>query len=198
MEDSLFLLLLIVVGIISGFLNVMAGGGSAISLPLLIFLGLDSPLANGTNRLAIFIQTIASILSFKQEKLFEFKTSLKFAAFALPGAIAGAVLAVKIDSILFQRVLAFFILGILLTVIIPRSKKNRPHSNCQAGTWLVDLPNHDGHRIHRRISPGRHRVFNDWCLEPYTENGFGAHQHAQGVCFFYLYDPCYNNICLDR
>ena len=124
MLDILFLILLIVVGIISGFLNVMAGGGSAISLPLLIFLGLDSPLANGTNRLAIFIQTISSMLSFKQEKYFEFKTSLKLAAFALPGAIAGAILAVKIDGVLFQRVLALFILGILLTVIFPKSKKH--------------------------------------------------------------------------
>ena len=124
MQDIFFLLLLLFVGIVSGFLNVMAGGGSAISLPLLIFLGLDSPLANGTNRLAIFIQTISSMLSFKQEKYFEFKTSLKLAAFARPGAIAGAILAVKIDSVLFQRVLAFFILGILLTVIFPKSNKN--------------------------------------------------------------------------
>jgi len=138
MQDILFLLLLIVVGIISGFLNVMAGGGSAISLPLLIFLGLDSPLANGTNRLAIFIQTIASILSFKQEKLFEFKTSLKIASFALPGAIAGAILAVKIDSLLFQQVLAFFILGILLTVIIPRSNKTTTTQTVKpAHGWLI-------------------------------------------------------------
>ena len=138
MQDILFLLLLMVVGIISGFLNVMAGGGSAISLPLLIFLGLDSPLANGTNRLAIFIQTIASILSFKQEKYFEFKTSLKLAAFALPGAIAGAILAVKIDSVLFQRVLALFILGILLTVIIPRPKNTTTTQTVKpAHGWLI-------------------------------------------------------------
>lgn len=138
MQDILFLLLLVVVGIIAGFLNVMAGGGSAISLPLLIFLGLDSPLANGTNRLAIFIQTIASILSFKQEKFFEFKTSLKLAAFALPGAVAGAVLAVKISSVLFQKVLGLFIFGILLTVIIPRSKKTDPGRTTEpAHGWLI-------------------------------------------------------------
>lgn len=138
MLDILFLLLLIAVGIISGFLNVMAGGGSAISLPLLIFLGLDSPLANGTNRLAILIQTIASIISFKQEKYFEFKTSLKLASFALPGAVAGAILAVKIDSVLFQRVLAFFILGILLTVIVPKSKKTIATQTVKpAHGWLV-------------------------------------------------------------
>lgn len=138
MQDLFFLILLIVVGIISGFLNVMAGGGSAISLPLLIFIGLDSPLANGTNRLAIFIQTIASIISFKQEKFFEFKTSLKLAAFALPGAIAGAVLAVNISNVLFQRVLGIFIFGILLTVIIPQSKKSRTGQATEAAhEWLI-------------------------------------------------------------
>ena len=138
MQDLFFLILLIVVGIISGFLNVMAGGGSVISLPLLIFLGLDSSLANGTNRLAILIQTIASIISFKQEDFFEFKTSLKLAAFALPGAIAGAVLAVNISSILFQKVLGIFIFGILLTVVIPRSKKiNTGQATEAAHGWLI-------------------------------------------------------------
>lgn len=123
MQDIAFCLLLTGVGVIAGFLNVMAGGGSAISLPLLIFLGLDGALANGTNRLAVFIQTIASIVSFRQEKFFEFKASLKLAAFALPGAVAGAVLAVRIGDVLFQRVLAVFIFAILLTVIIPGSKR---------------------------------------------------------------------------
>ena len=45
----------------------MAGGGSAITLPMLIFLGLDSPLANGTNRLAVFIQCIATVISYRRE-----------------------------------------------------------------------------------------------------------------------------------
>lgn len=78
MQDILFLFLLLLVGIVAGFLNVMAGGGSVISLPLLIFLGLDSSLANGTNRLAIFIQTIASMISFKQENVLILKQALNW------------------------------------------------------------------------------------------------------------------------
>ena len=39
-------------GCIAGFLNVMAGGGSLLTLPLLIFMGLPSAVANGTNRVA--------------------------------------------------------------------------------------------------------------------------------------------------
>ena len=106
MFDIPFMLLLFAIGIIAGLLNVMAGGGSTITLPILIFLGLDSPLANGTNRLAVFIQNIAGVLSFRQEKYSDLKTSFKLAAFALPGAIAGAILAVRMDSMLFQRILS--------------------------------------------------------------------------------------------
>jgi uncharacterized membrane protein YfcA len=125
------------VGTVAGFINVMAGGGSSLTLPTLIFLGLDSALANGTNRLAIFIQTISSMISFKQENVSDFRTSLKLAACALPGAIAGAILAVKIDSILFQRILAVFIFGILLTVIIPKAKTGSGPSARFIPEWLI-------------------------------------------------------------
>ena len=52
----LFLLGVYAVGVIAGFLNVMAGGGSLITLPMLIFLGLPAATANGTNRVAILMQ----------------------------------------------------------------------------------------------------------------------------------------------
>ena len=54
-------LLLILVGIITGFINTVAGGGSVIILPVLIlFFGLPAGVANGTNRIGIIIQTIFS------------------------------------------------------------------------------------------------------------------------------------------
>ena len=73
--EYLSILLLFVIGIIAGMLNVMAGGGSALTLPALIFLGLDSALANGTNRVAILLQNISAILSFRQQQFHQFKTS---------------------------------------------------------------------------------------------------------------------------
>jgi uncharacterized membrane protein YfcA len=91
MEQIPLILLLFVVGITAGILNVMAGGGSAITLPMLIFLGLDSPLANGTNRLAVFVQCIATVISFRRENYSDLKTSMRLAACALPGAILAVV-----------------------------------------------------------------------------------------------------------
>jgi hypothetical protein len=137
MEHVPFMLLLYAVGIVAGVLNVMAGGGSAITLPMLIFLGLDSPLANGTNRLAVFIQCLATIISFKGEKYSDFRTSIRLAACALPGAIMGAVVAVKMDSLVFQKVLGIFILVMVATVLFPKSAKNEKRIGETSGGWLI-------------------------------------------------------------
>lgn len=130
--------LLFGIGTLTGFINVMAGGGSSLTLPVLIFLGLESAVANGTNRVAIFLQNLSALLSFRQEHMKEFKTSMKLAAFALPGAITGAIIAVRIDNYLFQKILGFVILGVMLTIIVPR--KNNWHSNNQQSpmhAWLI-------------------------------------------------------------
>jgi len=58
------IVLLFVIGSIAGFINVNAGGGSSLTLPMLIFMGLDGAMANGTNRIAIFIQNIFAVASF--------------------------------------------------------------------------------------------------------------------------------------
>ena len=47
---------LILAGLAGGFINVMAGGGSVITVPVMIFLGIPGPIANGTNRLPIMVQ----------------------------------------------------------------------------------------------------------------------------------------------
>lgn len=137
MENIPLLILLFFVGIAAGVLNVMAGGGSAITLPMLIFLGLDSPLANGTNRLAVFIQCIVTVISFRRERYSDFKTSLRLAACALPGAVLGAVAAVKMDSLLFQKVLGIFILVMVATVLLPKSVKNENRIGETSGGWLI-------------------------------------------------------------
>ena len=53
--------LLFITGIATGFLNVMAGGGSLLSVPVMIFLGVPGTVANATNRIAILPQNIAAL-----------------------------------------------------------------------------------------------------------------------------------------
>ncbi|MCW8811545.1 MAG: sulfite exporter TauE/SafE family protein [Ignavibacteriaceae bacterium] len=111
-------------GIIAGFLNVTAGGGSTLTLPTLIFLGLESSVANGTNRIAILVQNISAVYSFKREKYQNLKASFILSLFTLPGAIAGALLAVKLDDEIFQKILGIIMIGIILSMFIPQKRIN--------------------------------------------------------------------------
>ncbi len=125
--DILQYLLLFTIGIVSGFLNVMAGGGSTLTLPVLIFMGLDSALANGTNRIHIITQNIAAVASFRKQEVHEFQKSLRLTLWTLPGAIAGAILAVNVSDALFQKLLGVVLVGTVFTILIPQ-KPHGPHA----------------------------------------------------------------------
>ena len=139
MPEITSILILFAAGTIAGFINVMAGGGSSITLPILIFLGLDATVANGTNRIAIFIQNISAIKSFKNEEYSEFKISFKMALFALPGAIIGALFAVRISGELFEKILAVVMIGIIISMIVPKKKNNTDNDAEQKTSWAVYL-----------------------------------------------------------
>jgi len=138
MDELLKLLLLFGIGSLAGFINIMAGGGSTITLPTLIFMGLEGSLANGTNRVAIVIQNIFAIVSFRQEKYYKFKTGLKLAAFALPGAIAGAILATSISNELFQKILAYVLIGVIISMLAKKSNQKEPKdSQHHQSSWYI-------------------------------------------------------------
>jgi len=108
--------LVIVVGVAVGIINTIAGSGSLLSLPLLIFLGLDAGMANGTNRVAILMQSITAVGTFKQHRVFTWHESFRFSVPAVLGSIAGALLAVNINTVYLEYtiggllIVMFFIL----------------------------------------------------------------------------------------
>jgi len=122
--DILHLLLLFGVGAIAGFINVNAGGGSSLTLPTLIFLGLDASVANGTNRIGLILQNIFAVTSFRKNKIFKFKTSIFLAVFTLPGAIIGAILATQVSNTLFHRILGGVLILVVISMFFSRSYKN--------------------------------------------------------------------------
>jgi uncharacterized membrane protein YfcA len=123
-------LILFSVGLISGVLNVIAGGGSSLTLPVLIFLGLETADANGTNRIGLIFQNISAILSFEQSRVNDFRSSLLYSLFTLPGAILGALASIRIGDELFQKLLSIILLFIILSMFLNpaqgRQEKSRP------------------------------------------------------------------------
>lgn len=109
--------LVLLVGIAAGFANVMAGGGSLLSIPVLLFFGLPGPVANGTNRIAILAQNLTAVGTFFRFGHSDFRLSLTLSAAALPGAIAGAMVGVELDGEWFDRVVALVMAGVLIIML---------------------------------------------------------------------------------
>jgi len=136
MPEYYEILILFGVGLVAGVINVMAGGGSSLTLPALIFIGLDSAAANGTNRVGILIQSIFGTLSFRREKITGLKLSLRLAVLTLPGAVLGALLAVKVGNVWFERILGLVMIGVIISMLIPRIKYEDTTAEGRS-TWLV-------------------------------------------------------------
>jgi len=125
MEETSFLklALLFAVGVLSGFLNVLAGGGSFLTLPALMFLGLPATVANGTNRIGILLQNVGAIWAFRRAGHFPIRLSLALSVPAIAGSILGARLAVVISDAAFQKALALIMLSVtLLTLWNPKER----------------------------------------------------------------------------
>ncbi|MBT5031405.1 MAG: sulfite exporter TauE/SafE family protein [Proteobacteria bacterium] len=119
------LVVLLFVGCVGGFLNVMAGGGSLLTVPAMIFLGIPGPVANGTNRIAIIIQNIAAVSVFTKKGFANFKLSLSLGIVAVPGAVAGAWVAANLPEQDFNTLLAIIMIIVMLVMAFKPSKKER-------------------------------------------------------------------------
>ena len=117
------LALLTGVGVAAGIINVMAGGGSLMSIPVMIFLGVPGPVANGTNRISIIAQNIVAIRTFLRRGFADFRLSLSLAVAAIPGGILGAMVGVHLDGVWFDRVVAAVMVGVLIYMQLPGGKR---------------------------------------------------------------------------
>ncbi|MGB0583249.1 MAG: sulfite exporter TauE/SafE family protein [Limisphaerales bacterium] len=118
------LVLLSALGIVAGILNVVAGGGSLLTLPVMVLMGLPGPVANGTNRVAILAQNATAVAGFRKKGFSDFKLSLTLSLCALPGGIAGAYVGTLVRGKLFNSILAVIMILILVQMIWKeRSKK---------------------------------------------------------------------------
>lgn len=124
--EPLHLLILLGAGCLAGFVNISAGGGSLLTLPALIFLGLPPTVANGTNRIAILGQNLVSIGRFGQSGLFQPRMGLLLALPAVVGALLGATVAVGMSEGQMRALLAAIMLLALAAILLKgRSGKQR-------------------------------------------------------------------------
>lgn len=115
-------LALLMIGAVAGFINVLSAGGSMLTLPLLMFLGLPPQAANGTNRVSIVLQSISAVTSFFRAGARYVGLSLRLSVPAVVGSLAGAWLALQTGDALFEAILIAVMAGSAVLMLLPQPR----------------------------------------------------------------------------
>jgi uncharacterized membrane protein YfcA len=134
------LVTLAVAGVVAGALNVIAGGGSFLILPLLLFFGLPSALANGTNRVGVMSQNIAGVIGFHRHGAFDWSWALKASVPALAGSALGVWAALAVPDFAFRRILSVAMVVVTVWSLVSQGRKPVEKKDQKPAThWFVML-----------------------------------------------------------
>ncbi len=110
--------LLLATGVVSGFINTLAGGGSMLTLPALMMLGMPADVANGTNRVGVLMQSLAGAKGFKDQDRLDQRAVLPVLLPTSAGALLGALLASFLPVWLLEPVLLGAMIAMALVMVI--------------------------------------------------------------------------------
>jgi uncharacterized membrane protein YfcA len=133
------LILLVAAGVVAGALNVVAGGGSFLILPILLFMGLPSSLANGTNRVGILAQNAVGSFGFHQHGAMDWPWSLTASIPTMIGAAVGVWAALDIPDLAFRRILSIAMVAVTVWSLLNRQTPAAARDVKPASHWLVVL-----------------------------------------------------------
>ncbi len=130
--------LLFIVGVLSGFINTLAGGGSMLTLPAMMMLGMPADIANGTNRVGVLMQSIAGAKGFNDQDRLDRSAILPVLVPTVIGALVGSLLASFLPVWLLEPVLLGSMVTMALVMVLRPETVAPPEGT--APYRLVDRP----------------------------------------------------------
>jgi len=131
--------ILIAGGFVCGVMNALAGGGSFVTLPLLLFMGLPPQIANATNRVAITLQCAAGTATYHRHRVLPWRHVPALAVPMILGSLIGAYLASHIDESVFRRAAAVLFAVMATTVFVDPKRWARETSVGRIRPYLYPL-----------------------------------------------------------
>lgn len=111
-------LLLLITGLLAGVINTLAGGGSNLTIPALMVMGMPADVANATNRVGVFFQTLVAAIGFRRIGKLARADSVDVVVPTLIGSVIGAVLAVILPLWLLKPLLLSTMIAVALIILL--------------------------------------------------------------------------------
>ena len=102
-------------GFLCGFLNTVASSGSAVTLPLLVFMGLTPIVANATNRVPVVVAALIATITFLRAKVIDWQIAIKILIPVVLGSIAGAAF---VDTLQQEQIKFLISVAVLLAFVL--------------------------------------------------------------------------------
>jgi uncharacterized membrane protein YfcA len=109
---------LVAIGVFAGTVNTLAGGGSLVTVPLLVLAGLPADVANGTNRIGVLLQSLSAWWWFRGREATSAPLGALEVVPAVIGGTLGAVLAAQLDADQFAGVIGWAMLALIPTLFV--------------------------------------------------------------------------------
>lgn len=138
-----FILLLLSTGLIAGVINTLAGGGSNLTLPALMVMGLPADVANATNRVGVLLQSLVGTRGFDRHGKLEKSDIGPILVPTLLGSGIGAVCASYLPTTYLKPILLATMLGMALIILIrpstvaPLPGEMPKHVSSSRGAWVA-------------------------------------------------------------
>lgn len=126
--------LLFLAGIVAGFVNTIAGGGSAVTIPILVDL-LGASVANGTNRVAILIANVTATASYRHGGALDWAAVRPLVIPTVLGSGMGAFTASRISADSMKTVFAFVLVAVALSIALKPSRWVEPRGTSLREPW---------------------------------------------------------------
>jgi uncharacterized membrane protein YfcA len=125
-------LMLFAGGLIAGIVNTLAGAGSLLTVPLLVLVGLPGNVANGTNRLGVFVQSAVAAWRFRAEDVSGTRRALPVLLPIVLGSIAGSAVISQLSDEAFEKLFGFVMIGLLILIL---RRPIKPTAEQSGPTW---------------------------------------------------------------
>jgi uncharacterized membrane protein YfcA len=134
-------ILVVLAGFAAGFINTLAGSGSLITLPLLMFMGLPPNVANGTNRISVLLQSMVGSAGFFKQRQLDLKAGFWLAIPTVIGSVAGALFALELNDRMMKQAIGVLLIVMFFLVLLKPEVwlKGRQSETRARINWLTML-----------------------------------------------------------